>query len=91
MIKELIEDYKDILMSVLLGFIVLVFSTLFARFIVDNSDYIEEEKALDECIKQKSCTQECKLLLSKKPNRLKGPVRVIIDQNGCLDVVTGEK
>lgn len=91
MIKEFFDDYKDILMSVLLGFIVLVFSTLFATFFVDNSEYIEEEKKLDECVKQKACTPECKLLLSKHPSRAKGLIRVIIDQNGCLDVVTGEK
>ena len=91
MIKEFFDDYKDILMSVFLGFIVLVFSTLFANFIVDNSDYINEEKQLNECIKQKACTQECKLLLEKHSSRAKGLVRVIIDQNGCLDVVTGEK
>ena len=91
MIKEIFKEYKDIIMSTLLGFIVLVFSTLFATFIVDDSDYTNEEKQLDECIKQKACTQECKLLLEKHSSRAKGLVRVIIDQNGCLDVVSGEK
>lgn len=87
MIKEFIEDYKEIIGFLIIS-IVLIF---FFNFIDEHSDFTNEEKALDECIKQKSCTQECKLLLSKKPNRSKGSVRVIIDQNGCLDVVTGEK
>lgn len=84
--KSFIEDYKEILGFTIMT-IVLIF---FFNFIGEYSDFTNEEKALDECVKQKSCTQECKLLLSKKPNRSKGPVRVIIDQNGCLDVVQGD-
>lgn len=84
--KSFIEDYKEIIGFTIMT-IVLIF---FFNFIGEYSDFTNEEKALDECVKQKSCTQECKLLLSKKPNRSKGPVRVIIDQNGCLDVVQGD-
>lgn len=84
--KSCIEDYKEIIGFTITS-IVLIF---FFNFIGEYSDFTNEEKALDECVKQKSCTQECKLLLSKKPNRSKGPVRVIIDQNGCLDVVQGD-
>lgn len=84
--KSFIEDYKEIIGFTIMS-IVLIF---FFNFIGEYSDFTNEEKALDECVKQKSCTQECKLLLSKKPNRSKGPVRVIIDQNGCLDVVQGD-
>lgn len=84
--KSFIEDYKEIIGFTIMS-IVLIF---FFNFIGEHSDFTNEEKALDECVKQKSCTQECKLLLSKKPNRSKGPVRVIIDQNGCLDVVQGD-
>ena len=84
--KSFIEDYKEIIGFTIMT-IVLVF---FFNFLAENGDFTQDNAALDECVKQKSCTQECKLLLSKLPNRSKGPVKVVIDGNGCLDVVMTE-
>lgn len=84
--KSIIEEYKEII-----GFISMtIVLFFFFNFLAENSDFTQENAALDECVKQKSCTQECKLLLSKLPNRSKGPVKVVIDGNGCLDIVQGD-
>ena len=84
--KSFIEDCKEVLGFTIMT-VVLIF---FFNFLTENSDFTQDNAALDECVKQKSCTQECKLLLSKLPNRSKGSVKVVIDNNGCLDVVQGD-
>lgn len=84
--KSFIEDNKEIIGYSIMT-IVLIF---FFNFLAENGGFTQDNAALDECVKQKSCTQECKLLLSKLPNRSKGPVKIVIDGKGCLDVVMTE-